>query len=55
MDKNAEYRAHARECERFADDTSSAHDKRSWLSLSAAWLQMVPFMDRQHPKLDRKS
>lgn len=51
MDKNSDYRARARECQRLAEDTSSAHDKRSWLSLRDAWLQMVPFVERAVPEI----
>jgi hypothetical protein len=41
-DRFEEYRRNADECRAKAQDTGDPDDKRSWLKLADAWLQMLP-------------
>lgn len=38
---NDEFRANAIECQRMADATTHAGDKRSWLQMAESWLRMI--------------
>jgi hypothetical protein len=37
----AEYRAHAAECQRMADASAKEADKRQWQSLAQSWLELI--------------
>jgi hypothetical protein len=41
MNRSDEYRRNAEECQRMADNTANASDKRSWLRLAESWMRMV--------------
>jgi hypothetical protein len=37
----AEYRAHAAECQRMADASAKEADRRQWQSLAQSWLELI--------------
>jgi len=41
MNNSDEFRANAAECQRMADATKNAGDKRSWLQMAESWLRMI--------------
>jgi hypothetical protein len=41
MSKSDEYRAHAAECQRMADNSRNSSDKQTWLELAESWLRMI--------------
>jgi hypothetical protein len=42
MSDSVEYRAHATECQRMADQSKDIDDKRRWLEMAERWMRMIP-------------
>jgi hypothetical protein len=41
MGKSDEFRAHAEQCRRMADQTINPVDKQAWLRMAESWLRMI--------------
>ena len=41
MSDSAQYRAHAAECQRMADQSKDLDDKRRWLEMAERWMRMI--------------
>ena len=41
MGQDDEYRGHADECRRMAENTRNEHDKNRWLKMAQDWMNMV--------------